>query len=193
MTIRNFRGLRERSRLGHVAGVRIVFCRKHEPFTILSFLASGFKYACVYTPIRRPPQLQVLRDLKLLEFWGEGTGCGEPRELERDEGEAGEGGVVEGGVEGEEAMRFAEGVGADEEVGEDAARSAVALFSAAGRVGLKCAAGGAPDGFVHLPIDGDAGLAEKRIEEGFGPAGEGEELGIDRSGDDQFSAIPGGV
>jgi hypothetical protein len=109
------------------------------------------------------------------------------------DGEAGEGGFVEGGVESEEAMTVAEGVGADEEIGEDAAGSGAALFSATGGVGLKCTACGAPDCFVHLPFDGYAGLAEEGIEEGFGSGRKGEEFGIDGSGDDELSAIPGGI
>ena len=68
---------------------------------------------------------------------------GGPIALERDEGEAD---LYRAGVEGEEALGVAEGVGADEEVGEDAAGTGPALFPAAGGVGLKRAAGGAPDG-----------------------------------------------
>jgi hypothetical protein len=56
-------------------------------------------------------------------------------------------------------MTVAEGVGADEEVGEDAAGAGAALFSAAGGVSLKCAACATPDCFVQLPFDGYAGLA----------------------------------
>jgi hypothetical protein len=50
----------------------------------------------------------------------------------------------------------------------------IALFAAAFSVGLEGAAGGAPDGFIEIPINGNSRFVEERIYEGFGAAGCGD-------------------
>ena len=105
---------------------------------------------------------------------------------------AGEGCGVEAGVQREEAVAVAQGVSADQEVGEDTAGGGALLVAAARRIGLKGATSGAPSGLVNFPFDRDTGFPEECLEEGFTAAGKGEKLGIDRRGDDQQPAIPRG-
>jgi len=84
---------------------------------------------------------------------------------------AGEGCAIEAVVEGEEAEASVEGVSADEEIGKDAAGTGVALFSAAGDVGLKGEAGGSPDGLIQIPVNGDSGIPAEGVQEGFTAGG----------------------
>jgi len=65
---------------------------------------------------------------------------------------------VEAVVERKKAVTLLKSVCADKKVGEDAAGAGLALLAAATSVGLKRAAGGPPDRFIQIPLDGDSGI-----------------------------------
>jgi hypothetical protein len=102
--------------------------------------------------------------------------------------EAGKCRLIEAVVEGEKAVAFPHGVGADDEVGEEAARSWFALPSAPSGVSLGRLPGGAPRRLIQIPVDRDARVSAKHIKEGFIPTGTDHQLGEDRRGDDQAAA-----
>jgi hypothetical protein len=80
-------------------------------------------------------------------------------------------------VKGKKAITLLKSVRADKKVGEDAAGAGLALLAAAISVGLKRAASGPPDRFIQIPLDGDSGIFEERIEKPVISAGAGHQLG----------------
>src|SRR5271157_2988207 len=74
------------------------------------------------------------------------------RKLDCQDGEAGEGGAVETVVQCEQAEAVHGCVGADQEIGEDAAGSGIALLPSAGHILPKGVAGRTPNGFAEVPF-----------------------------------------
>ena len=66
-----------------------------------------------------------------------------------------------------------QGVSSDEEVGENATRTGISLFSSASNVLLEGTPGGAPSGLIEIPIHRDTRFFAERIEKGFRPGGGG--------------------
>ncbi len=84
-------------------------------------------------------------------------------------------------------------MGSNQEVGENSARSWVAVFSAALRICLKGAAGSSPYCFAQMPVNGDSCVFKKSGDEGLASVRGGYEFGEYGGGDDEISAMEGGV
>lgn len=87
--------------------------------------------------------------------------------------ETGESDAIEAIVKCEKAVSVFQGVGADQKIGEDAARDGVGMLSSAPGVGLIRETRSAPDGFIHVPVDRDSCICEKGVEEFLTLAGSG--------------------
>jgi hypothetical protein len=66
--------------------------------------------------------------------------------------EAGESCTIEAIIQSEEAESILDGMGPDQEIGEDTAWVGVTLFPPAGNIVLECPAARPPDGFVQIPV-----------------------------------------
>ena len=75
--------------------------------------------------------------------------------------EAGKSPTVETIVERKQPIAAPQSMSADQEVGQNAARPGGMFLSATDRILLKGPSGGAPSGFLQIPLDGDTCVLKK--------------------------------
>src|ERR1700722_13756111 len=78
---------------------------------------------------------------------------------------------------------------ADQEIGQDAARSRSAMLSSSGGGSLKRAACSSPNRFVQVPLHENPCIAEELIEERFTSRWKGQQLPVNGRRDDQAPAL----
>ena len=96
-------------------------------------------------------------------------------------------------IEREQPIAAGMGVGADQEVSEEASRSVIKLLAPSLGIGLESSTGRAPDGFIQIPIDRDSVFFQKQADKVFGATRGGNEFGEDRGGDDKVSTFEGRI